>query len=97
MEDTYWLPPFHLNTISEFVGMIMKEADPSGDLVFKPFGGMITGPMTPHGSTKKEHEEERAKEFKPKKIGMEPFLAFLFESEVMMRVREAGSEHVQSS
>jgi homogentisate 1,2-dioxygenase len=88
MEDTYWLPPFHLNTMSEFVGMIMKEADPSGDMVFKPFGGMITGPMTPHGSTTKEHEEERAKEFKPKKIGMEPFLAFLFESKVMWRVEK---------
>lgn len=97
MENTYWLPPFHLNTMSEFVGMIMKEADPSGDLVFKPFGGMMTGPMTPHGSTKKEHEEERMKEFKPKKVATEPFLAFLFESELMMGLTEAGLENVESN
>ncbi|USP74761.1 Homogentisate 1,2-dioxygenase [Curvularia clavata] len=96
MEDTYWLPPFHMNTMSEFIGMIMKEADPSGDLVFKPFGAMMTRPMTPHGSTKKEHEEERTKEFKPKKIATEPFLAFLFESEVMMGITEAGLKNVES-
>ena len=96
MEDTYWRPPFHLNTMSEFVGMIMKEEDPSGNLVFKPFGAMMTGPMTPHGSTRKEHEEETTKEFKPKKIATEPFLAFMFESEHMMGITEAGLEHVES-
>ncbi|EAU35420.1 homogentisate 1,2-dioxygenase [Aspergillus terreus NIH2624] len=90
MENTYWLPPYHLNTMSEFMGFINKHPDPSQDLVFKPFGGMLTGAMNPHGAERKEHEAETKKEFKPTKVGTEPFTPFLLESEAMMGMSEWG-------
>jgi homogentisate 1,2-dioxygenase len=90
MENTYWLPPYHLNTMSEFIGIVNKQADPSQDLVFKPFGAMLTGSMVPHGSDKKDHEAERNKEFKPSKMATEPVMAFLLESDAMMAVSEWG-------
>jgi homogentisate 1,2-dioxygenase len=94
MENTYWLPPYHMNTMSEFIGIIMKDPEPNPNTVFKPFGGMLTGAMTPHGSDKKEHDAERAKAFKPAKVATEPVMAFLLESASIPGVAEWASKIV---
>ena len=54
-EDTFWLPYFHRNTMSEFYGPIVnnqsKEYPFNGGLDFKPFGAGLNGPMVTHGKS----------------------------------------------
>jgi len=88
MEDTYWPPYFHRNTMSEFAGVILKVPDQSGDVKFKPFGASMNSAMVAHGMDKKTHEDARKNELKPTKAGTEPFMIFLFESEAMMGVSD---------
>ena len=94
MEDTYWPPYFHRNTMSEFAGVIINAQDlgstGSQDMGFKPFGATLNSSMVPHGMDKKTHEEARTRELKPEKVGSEGFTIFMFESEAMMGVTDFG-------
>ena len=52
-EDTFWLPYYHRNTMSEFYGPIVNSQDSkhpfNGGQDFKPFGAGLNGPMVTHG------------------------------------------------
>lgn len=90
MEDTYWPPYFHRNTMSEFVGVIVNGQDREevgdGEVKFWPFGGTLNSAMVPHGMDRKTHEDARKRDLKPEKLGMGGSMIFLFESEAVMGV-----------
>jgi homogentisate 1,2-dioxygenase len=92
MEDTYWPPYFHRNSMSEFAGVIIASQDPESiwnqGEGFRPFGATLNGAMVPHGMDKRTHEDARTKELKPEKVGTEGFTIFLLESEAMMGVTD---------
>jgi homogentisate 1,2-dioxygenase len=92
MEDTYWPPYFHRNSMSEFAGVIISSQDPESiwnqGEGFRPFGATLNGSMVPHGMDKRTHEDARTKELKPEKVGTEGFTIFLLESEAMMGVTD---------
>jgi homogentisate 1,2-dioxygenase len=88
MEDTYWPPYFHRNTMSEFAGMILQVPGKSKNVRFKPFGASLNSAMVPHGMDKKTHDDARNQVLKPMKVGGEGFMVFLFESEAMMGVTD---------
>jgi homogentisate 1,2-dioxygenase len=96
MEDTYWPPYFHRNSMSEFAGVIIASQDPESiwnqGEEFRPFGATLNGSMVPHGMDKRTHEDARTKELKPEKVGMEGFTIFLLESETMMGVTDWALE-----
>ena len=96
MEDTYWPPYFHRNTMAEFSGPIINDQNPESIWNkregFKPFGAALNNAMVPHGPDKRSHEEARTKTLKPEKVGMDGFTIFLFESEAMMGVTDWGME-----
>lgn len=98
MEDTYWPPYFHRNTMSEFAGVIINSQDPDSmwnkGEGFKPFGATLNSAMVPHGMDKKTHEDARKKELKPEKVGTEGFMVFLLESEATMGVNEWAMQAV---
>lgn len=97
MEDTYWPPYFHRNTMSEFAGVILQVPDHSKDLRFKPFGASLNSSMVPHGMDKATHEYARRSELKPTKTAMEGLMVFLFESEAMMGVTGWGMQRAVTS
>lgn len=90
MEDTYWPPYFHRNTMSEFAGVILQIPDETEDVVFKPFGASLNSSMVPHGMDKRTHEHARKQKIMPQKTGIEGFMVFMFESEAMMGVTDWG-------
>lgn len=94
MEDTFWPPYYHRNTMSEFSGPIINSQDPNIPLAqgatFKPYVAVLNNAMVPHGMDKKAFEAAREMEFKPTKVGLEGFMIFLFESENMKGVTEWG-------
>jgi homogentisate 1,2-dioxygenase len=96
MEDTYWPPYYHRNTMSEFAGAIVTNQDPdfffNKGLDFMPFGAAFNSTVVPHGMDKNTHEHARSAELKPEKVGMEGFMVFLFESEAAMGVTNWASE-----
>lgn len=97
MEDTYWPPYGHRNTMAEFSGMIINSQDPEAVWNkrkdgFKPIGAQLNNAMVPHGVNRARHEEARTRELKPEKVGMEGFTIFLFESEAMMGITDWGME-----
>ncbi|KAF8846539.1 homogentisate 1,2-dioxygenase [Acephala macrosclerotiorum] len=101
MEDTYWPPYYHRNTMSEFVGVINNNQDQNSmwnkGVGFKPFGAMLNNSMVPHGADKKTHQDARTSKLKPEKVGTEGFMLFLFESEAMMAVSGWAMQAVSSS
>jgi homogentisate 1,2-dioxygenase len=89
MEDTYWPPYYHRNTMTEFVGIVLTDQDGpmlKKDLKFEPFAALLVPPMAPHGSDEDEFEEARRKVLKPEKANNFGFTPFVFESERMVGV-----------
>jgi homogentisate 1,2-dioxygenase len=96
MEDTYWPPYFHRNTMAEFSGPIINDQNPESPWnqgeAFVPFGAQLNNAMVPHGPDKRSHEEARTRALKPEKVGMDGFTIFLFESEAMIGVTDWAME-----
>ncbi|KUJ11068.1 homogentisate 1,2-dioxygenase [Mollisia scopiformis] len=92
MEDTYWPPYFHRNTMSEFIGVVVNSQDEGKGEGFKPLGALLNNPMVPHGVDEKAHEEARVKVLGPEKVGMEGYMFFLLEAEAMMAVSDWGMD-----
>lgn len=94
MENTYWLPYYHRNTMSEFSGPIIYNQDSScpwnQGIEFQPYGAALNSAMACHGATKEAHRqaEEQEQDLAPKKVGTEGFLIFLLETECPLRVSE---------
>jgi homogentisate 1,2-dioxygenase len=77
MEDTYRMPYFHRNIMSEFVGIICPQ-DGCSDRFF-PFGGELINCMVPHGVERKLHDISTDIELRPSRT-QEGVIRFMFES-----------------
>jgi homogentisate 1,2-dioxygenase len=84
-EDTFWLPYYHRNTMSEFFGPIVNSQDPKHPFNqgegFKPFAAGLHPPMTTHGPTEDDFQKNSKSENKPAKLMNDGLTVFLFETE----------------
>ncbi|MCX8133384.1 MAG: homogentisate 1,2-dioxygenase [Roseococcus sp.] len=98
-ENTFRPPWYHMNVMSEFMGLIYGQYDakPEG---FKPGGISLHNRMLPHGPDADAFEGASRAELRPHKL--EGTMAFMFETRLPQRVtdwaagiaeRERGYEH----
>ena len=82
-EDTFRPPWYHMNVMSEFMGLIYGryDAKPEG---FNPGGFSLHNAMLPHGPDADAFERASTTELKPHKL--EGTMAFMFESRHMQHV-----------
>jgi homogentisate 1,2-dioxygenase len=82
-EDTFRPPWYHMNIMSEFMGLIYGQYDakPQG---FVPGGFSLHNQMLPHGPDRDAFEAASRVKLEPKKL--ERTLAFMFESRLPQRV-----------
>jgi homogentisate 1,2-dioxygenase len=95
-EDTFRPPWFHMNIMSEFMGLVrgVYDAKPGGGFV--PGGISLHNCMMPHGPDAQAFEAASTEELKP--VRMEGTLAFMFETRFPQRVTAyaAGSPQRQA-
>jgi homogentisate 1,2-dioxygenase len=93
-ENTFRPPWYHMNIMSEFMGLICGayDAKPQG---FVPGGFSLHNTMLPHGPDRQAFEGASAAELKPHKL--EGTLAFMFETRFAQRVTAfaAGAAQLQ--
>jgi homogentisate 1,2-dioxygenase len=84
-EDTFRPPWYHMNVMSEFMGLIygVYDAKPGG---FVPGGFSLHNSMTPHGPDAEAFEAASTAELTPRKLA--GTMAFMFESRIPQRVTE---------
>ena len=77
MENSFRPPWFHVNIMTEFMGLIygVYDAKPEG---FKPGGMSLHNALTPHGPDAEAFEKASQKELKPERLS--GTLAFMFET-----------------
>ena len=82
-ENTFRPPWYHMNVMSEFMGLVYGryEAKPQG---FAPGGCSLHNTMLPHGPDADAFEAASHAELRPQKL--EATLAFMFETRFMQRV-----------
>jgi homogentisate 1,2-dioxygenase len=82
-ENTFRPPWYHMNVMSEFMGLIYGQYDakPTG---FMPGGMSLHNSMLPHGPDEEAFERASTVELKPQKL--EGTMAFMFESRCPQRV-----------
>ena len=82
-EDTFRPPWYHMNIMSEFMGLIYGQYDakPQG---FVPGGFSLHNQMLPHGPDHEAFEAASRARLEPRKL--EDTLAFMFESRLPQRV-----------
>jgi homogentisate 1,2-dioxygenase len=88
-EDTFRPPWYHMNIMSEFMGLIygVYDAKPEG---FVPGGFSLHNSMTPHGPDAEAFEAASTAELKPQKLS--GTMAFMFESRIPQRVTEYAAK-----
>ena len=95
-ENTFRPPWYHMNVMSEFMGLVygQYEAKPQG---FVPGGISLHNTMLPHGPDVDAFEDASNAELKPRRL--EGTLAFMFETRFPQRVTAyaAGIEQFQKS
>jgi homogentisate 1,2-dioxygenase len=95
-ENTFRPPWYHMNVMSEFMGLIYGayDAKPQG---FIPGGFSLHNTMLPHGPDKDAFEGASSAELKPHKL--EGTMAFMFETRFPQRVTAyaAGVEQLQET
>lgn len=93
-ENTFRPPWYHMNVMSEFMGLVYGryDAKPHG---FVPGGCSLHNTMLPHGPDVDAFETASSVELKPQKL--EATLAFMFETRFMQRLTAfaAGAEQFQ--
>ena len=84
-EDTFRPPWYHLNVMSEFMGLIYGayDAKPHG---FVPGGFSLHNSMTPHGPDAEAFEDASTVELTPQRLA--GTMAFMFETRYPQRVSE---------
>ncbi|KIW97768.1 homogentisate 1,2-dioxygenase [Cladophialophora bantiana CBS 173.52] len=96
MEDTYWLPYYHRNTMAEFSGAIITRQDPdcpwNQGLEFQPYGAALNSGMACHGANSDAHRAAEEQETTPKKVQTEGFTIFLLETECPLWVSDWAIE-----
>ena len=88
-ENTFRPPWYHMNVMSEFMGLVYGQYDakPQG---FVPGGISLHNMMLPHGPDVEAFEVNSNVELKPKKL--EGTLAFMFETRFPQRVTRYAAE-----
>ncbi len=88
-ENTFRPPWYHMNVMSEFMGLIYGQYDakPEG---FRPGGFSLHNCMLPHGPDRGAFEGASAAELKPHKL--EGTMAFMFETRFPQRVTRYAAE-----
>ena len=83
-ENTFRPPWYHMNVMSEFMGLIYGVYDAKTGGGFAPGGFSLHNTMLPHGPDMSAFEGASKAELKPHKL--EGTLAFMFETRFMQRV-----------
>ena len=83
-ENTFRPPWYHMNIMSEFMGLIFGVYDGKTGGGFVPGGFSLHNTMLPHGPDKAAFEAASAADLKPHKL--EGSLAFMFETRFPQRV-----------
>jgi homogentisate 1,2-dioxygenase len=88
-EDTFRPPWYHMNIMSEFMGLIygVYDAKPEG---FVPGGFSLHNSMTPHGPDTEAFAQASTVELKPRKL--EGTMAFMFETRYPQRVTKYAAQ-----
>ncbi|MGG5817550.1 homogentisate 1,2-dioxygenase [Falsiroseomonas sp. HW251] len=88
-EDTFRPPWYHMNVMSEFMGLIhgQYDAKPEG---FRPGGISLHNQMLPHGPDVDAFEGASRAELRPRKL--ENTMAFMFETRFPQRVTRYAAE-----
>jgi homogentisate 1,2-dioxygenase len=94
-ENTFRPPWYHMNVMSEFMGLIYGVYDAKMGEGFVPGGVSLHNTMLPHGPDRDAFEAASNAELKPHKL--EGTLAFMFETRFPQRVTSyaAGIEQLQ--
>ena len=89
-ENTFRPPWYHMNVMSEFMGLIygVYDAKPGGG--FEPGGFSLHNTMLPHGPDATAFERASNAELRPHKL--EGTLAFMFETRFLQRVTRFAAE-----
>lgn len=89
-ENTFRPPWYHMNVMSEFMGLIYGQYDakPHG---FVPGGFSLHNCMLPHGPDAEAFRAASTAELKPQKL--EGTMAFMFETRLPQRVTRHAAEH----
>ncbi|KAK5312455.1 hypothetical protein LTR93_011326 [Exophiala xenobiotica] len=95
-ENTFRPPPYHRNTMSEFMGLITGSYDGKANAKggFEPAGASLHNTMSGHGPDMEAYEKASAASLHPAKVG-EGSMAFMFESCLMLGVSEWGLKTCQ--
>jgi homogentisate 1,2-dioxygenase len=88
-ENTFRPPWYHLNVMSEFMGLIqgVYDAKPQG---FLPGGMSLHNSMVPHGPDAEAFERASNSELKPQRLSST--MAFMFETRFPQRVTKYAAE-----
>jgi len=90
-ENTFRPPWYHMNIMSEFMGLIYGVYDGKTGGGFTPGGFSLHNTMLPHGPDANAFEAASAAELKPHKL--EGTLAFMFETRFPQKVTEFAAHH----
>ena len=94
-EDTFRPPWFHMNCMSEFMGLIYGQYDAKplvpGHRGFAPGGFSLHNTMLPHGPDAAAFAAASTAALAPKKLT--GTMAFMFESRYPQRVTRFAAEH----
>ncbi|KIX03343.1 homogentisate 1,2-dioxygenase [Rhinocladiella mackenziei CBS 650.93] len=100
-EDTFWLPYYHRNTMTEFYGPIVNAQSSSHPFnqgqEFKPFVAGLNGSMTAHGATEDEYERAANADLKPTKLMTDGITLFLLETEVPLCLSDWAAKAAQKN
>jgi homogentisate 1,2-dioxygenase len=89
-EHTFRPPWYHMNIMSEFMGLIFGQYDAKAK-GFAPGGMSLHNCMLPHGPDKEAFDKASSGELKPQKL--ENTLAFMFETRYPQQVTEYAARH----
>ena len=89
-ENTFRPPWFHMNVMSEFMGLVQGVYDAKTGGGFLPGGASLHNSMLPHGPDVNAFEAASSAELKPHRL--EGTLAFMFETRFPQRVTQFAAE-----
>jgi homogentisate 1,2-dioxygenase len=89
-ENTFRPPWYHMNVMSEFMGLVYGQYDAKTGGGFVPGGASLHNTMLPHGPDPDAFEKASHAELKPHRL--EGTLAFMFETRFPQRVSAFGAE-----
>jgi homogentisate 1,2-dioxygenase len=90
-ENTFRPPWYHMNVMSEFMGLVYGVYDAKTGGGFQPGGASLHNTMLPHGPDRDAFERASNDELKPHKL--EGTLAFMFESRFPQKVSAFAGTH----